>query len=110
MSLDNQVDLRVESILEKVKEGNRSTWADIGDLVRWGIYGSTVFSQFGLGLSGSVFRQQKASVKLTVKVVESGTPLVAFITAGTTMGSIESLWDLLYHDKLKWQKDRYPWV
>jgi len=47
---------------------------------------------------------------MTVKVVESGVSLVAFVTAATTMGSIEHMFYLLESEKLKWQKDKYPWI
>jgi hypothetical protein len=110
MSVDDRIDLRVDGILEQAAANHRDTCNTIGDLIRWGYYGPNVFSQFGLGLAGFVFRHKQHSIRMTIKVVEGGVPLVAFVTSATLTGSVEQMFDLLYHDKLKWQKDKYPWI
>jgi len=110
MDLGHEIDERVHSVMAQARNGDRTTREQLEDLVRWGFYGQKCFSQFGMGLSGYVFRHSRTSVRMTVKVVESGVSLVAFVTAATTMGSIEHMFYLLESEKLKWQKDKYPWI
>lgn len=110
MSIQPDVEQRLKALMAQLSRGEPNTVDHIEDLVRFGFYGQNYFSQFGLGLSGFVFRQRPNSVRTTVKVNESGVPLVAFITSATTMGSIEQMFDLLFAEKLKWQKDKFPWI
>lgn len=110
MDTQQEIDVRVQGVFTQATNGDRPTRQYVEDLIQWGFYGQKYFSQFGLGLSGFVFRQSRTNVLMTVKVVEEGVPLVAFVTAATTMGSIEHLFDLMESDKVKWQKDRYPWI
>lgn len=100
---------RIDHIIDRVADRDKQYVDDVGDLLLWGYYGPDVLSQFGFGLSGWVFRQGRGTCVMTVKVVESGVPLVAFITSGTTRGCIRQLFDCLERETVKWQKDRYPW-
>jgi hypothetical protein len=101
---------RLQLLVDKIAKGDTRTLDDVYDLLEWGMFGPEVFGQFGLGLSGYVFRQSPIGVRMTVKVIESGVPLVAFISCVTTTACIEQMFDLLYAHRLKWQKDRYPWI
>ena len=101
---------RIDALIDKVKLGDRATIEWMSDLMLWALYGPEELSQFGYGLSGWVFRQRQGSTLMTVKVVESGTPLVAFISAATPRGCIEQMFGLLYAERLRWQKDKYPWI
>lgn len=110
MSKSTEREERIDHLVKKLQANDAQTLDYVEDLLLFGLYGQDVLSQFGLGLKGFVFRQSRTNVLMTVKAVEGGVPLVAFITAATTMGCIEQMFDLLYNSRLKWQKDRYPWV
>lgn len=110
MDLLTKCDDRVQSILDHLVANDKRYLDDTQDLLLWGFYGQDVLSQFGYGYCGSIFRQSPHSTRLTVKVTESGVPLVAFITSATTIGCVAKFLDLLHADKLKWQKDKYPWI
>jgi hypothetical protein len=110
MSVDDRVEQRLESLIDKLCDRDKESIEYVEDLLRWGLYGQDVFSQFGLGLSGFVFRQRNGSTLLTVKATEAGVPLVAFVTSATTRGCVEQMFDLLYAGRLKWQRDKYPWI
>lgn len=110
MSLETELEQRLDGLMAQVRGNDRVTVRVVSELCRWGFYGQKVFSQMGLGLSGSVFRQRPGSVQMTVKVSEGGIPLVAWVTSSCTTGCIEQMFDLLYADKLKWQKDKFPWT
>lgn len=110
MSLETFRQERLQVLINRVAAKDDRTLGDLEDLLLWGFYGTDVFSQFGMGLSGYVIRQRRESTVLTVKATESGVPLVAFVTSGSTMGCIEQMYDLLFAGKLKWQKDKYPWI
>lgn len=101
-----QVDKIVESLASRDARAIERT----KDILLWSLYGQNVLSQFGMGLSGWVFRQYRTHVLLTCKVLESGTPLVAFVSGSSTTGCIEQMFDSLYSERLKWQKDKYPWI
>lgn len=107
---DLQVQGGLDRLLLEIANNVPRTVSSVRDILRWSYYGQSVLSQFGLGLRGHVFRQRPASVLMTTKVQEGDVPLVAFVTAGTTTGCIEQMFDLLYDGRLKWQRDKYPWV
>lgn len=73
-------------------------------------YGTEYLSTFGLGLCGLSVRLTREDSLLTVKVIESGIPLVAFVTSRTPTGSIERYLDMLESGRLQWHKDKYPWI
>ena len=110
MDVETKSEQRTWALMDKLADRDKVTVEQVFDLLQWGFYGQDVFSQFGLGVSGYVFRQRPGSVMLTVKAVEDGVPLVAFVTSATTTGCIEHLFYLLESDRLKWQRDRYPWI
>lgn len=110
MDLLTKCDDRVKSILDHLVSSDQRYIDDVSDLLLWGFYGPDVLSQFGYGYCGSIFRQHRDSTKMTVKVMDSGTPLVAFITSASPTGCVRRFFDLLHDDKLKWQKDKYPWI
>jgi len=109
-TVDQQVEERLEKMLSQVQAGVEPSRDLVKDILRWALHGPEIFSQFDQGFCGSVFRQSRTNVLMTIKVNQAGVPLVAFITSATTAGCIEQMFDLLYADKLKWQKDRYPWI
>lgn len=110
MSTDATREQLVDSVIAQLVIKDPKAIEQVQDLLLWGLYGQDVFSQFGMGLSGYVFRQQRSSVVATVKVTEGGVPLVAFVTSAYTVSCVEQMFDLLYAGRLKWQKDRYPWI
>lgn len=110
MSTDTNYEQWVDHIIERLASRDQRYIEDVQDILVWAYYGQRVFSQFGFGYCGCVLRQSRDSVKGTVKVLEEGVPLVAFVTSATTTGCISRTMDLLYAEKLKWQKDRYPWI
>lgn len=110
MSVETKYDEKVWQLIDDLESKDKRGIEQTFDLVLWGHYVQEVLSQFGLGYQGSVFRQRSGSSVMTIKVVESGVPLVAFITSHTTMGCIEQMFSLLWADRLKWQKDKYPWI
>lgn len=110
MNLQEKREQRVWALIDKVAGRDKETVSDVFDLLEWGFYGQDVLSQNGLGLCGWVFRQRLGSVLTTVKVLESGVPLVGFVSSATTIGCISKVLDLLAEDRMKWQKDKYPWI
>lgn len=110
MDLIEQRMQRIDHLIDKLSLGDRETIEVVGDLLLWGFYGQDVFSQFGYGLCGWVFRQQRDFCVATIKVVENGVPLVAFVSSTTPRGSIRKAIDLLYQQRLSWQKDKFPWI
>jgi hypothetical protein len=82
----------------------------IEDLLIFVEFGPEHLGQFHLGLCGFQVRHKHENVLLVVKALDAGTPLVAFVTSQTTTSSIGKFLDLLEQDKLKWQKDRFPWI
>lgn len=110
MNIETNSATRVQSIIEHLVSNDQRYIDDTSDLLLWGYYGPEVLSQFGYGYSGAIFRQHRDSTKMTVKVTDSGVPLVAFITSASTTGCVRRFFDLLHADKLKWQKDKYPWI
>lgn len=110
MTLETKYEQRVWALIDKLADKDKSAIEQMFDLVLWGHYLPQVLANFGLGYAGCVFRQRAGSTVLTVKVVESGVPLVAFINSYTTIGGIEQMFDLLWSSRLKWQKDKFPWI
>lgn len=108
--LETDHEQRLDHLIDQLAAKDRETVDYTADLLRWALYGPSVFSQFGLGLRGYVFRQHNGSCVMTVKCVEGEVPLVAFVTSATPRGCIEQMFDLLFDHRLKWQKDKYPWT
>jgi len=110
MNIDEQVLYDVDRILDRASKPSDGYSDGVGDLVLLHHYGQKCFSQFGLGLCGWSIRQQGQNHLLTVKVVESGIPLIAYVTSHTPTGCVEQLFYLLESDKIRWNRDRYPWI
>lgn len=104
------IEQRLDALIDSLADGDRDTLQYTRDLLTWALYGPTVLTQFGYGLSGYVFRQRNGGTLMTVKVSESGIPLVAWISSATPRGCIEQMFSLLFEDRLKWQKDKFPWI
>jgi len=100
----------VQRTLSDLARGEKITVKQVTDILYFTQYGQSVFSQFDYGLNGFVVRQRHDSVLLTVKLNESGVPLVGYITSHTTTGCIEQMFDLLFAERLRLQKDKYPWI
>lgn len=110
MHIDADILKELEVATDQWNDGRIVHKDDLRDLLLLHHYGHKVFSQFGLGLCGWVLRQRNGETLLTVKVVESGTPLVVFITSATPMGCVSKLFDLLERDRLTFARDKYPWI
>ena len=82
---------------------------DVQDLLFFHLYIQKAMSQFGMRYRGHVCRQQSDGCLLTVKAMENSTPLVVFVTSGTTIGSMSKFVDLLLAERLSWRRDKYPW-
>jgi hypothetical protein len=100
----------VDKIVSSIVTQDARTIQSVKDILLWSYYGPEVLSQFGMGCHGWIFRQYRTHVLMTVKAVESGTPLVAFVSGSSTIGCVEQMFDLLFSERLKWQKDKYPWI
>lgn len=83
---------------------------DLEDLLAFHLYLPKLLSQKGLRLQGFSCRQANGNTRLCLKVKEGDTPLVAFVTSATTIGSMGRLFNLLLHDRLTWNRDKYPWI
>jgi len=101
---------KIGHLLKSAANGGADDKALLEALLTLHIYGQEEHSQFGMGLSGWVMRQSRGETLLTVKVTESGVPLVAYITSYSPTGSIEKYLDMLEDSRVKWSKDRYPWI
>lgn len=110
MDLDTKIQEEVDVILSRAKDDNDADRTLVLDLVTFCTYGHQVLSQFGMGLCGFSIRHNRTSVLMTIKSLEGDTPLVAFITSGSTTGCVSKFLDLLYENRVKWQRDKYPWI
>ncbi len=81
---------------------------DLHDVALLLMQGPAWLSQFGLLLNGLSFRQYREDWRLAVKVEDTGTPQVAFVTAPTTTGCVTKFLDLLEKGNMRWQTDKYP--
>lgn len=110
MHIDAELLKQVEMATEQWKDSRIICKDDLRDLILFHSYGQKVFSQLGLGLQGWVCRQRNGTSLLTVKVIDSGTPLVAFITSATPTGCVSKLFNLVEKDAVNYAKDKYPWI
>lgn len=83
---------------------------DLENLLLFLLYVPRVLSQLGITFQGYVSRQKQGQTLMTVKAREKGTPLVVFVTSGSTIGCMVRFLDLMERDRLTWVRDRYPWV
>lgn len=110
MNIPDECALGVERILKRAASSDSAYTDGLVDLALLHIYGQKVFSQMGLGLCGWSIRQKGLNHLLTLKVMEAGVPLVAYITSHTPTGCVEQLFYLLESDKLRFNRDLYPWI
>lgn len=110
MELDTKILDGVFTIIKRSQDENDADRELVEDLLTFCQYGHDVLSQFSMGLCGYTFRHNHANVLMTVKVLEGNTPLVAFVTSQTTTGCVTKFLDLLFQSKLKWQRDKFPWI
>lgn len=110
MNIPDESALYIESALEKAVSYGGEYSSGIEDVLLLHLCGQNVHSQNGLGLLGWVFRQSRDSTLLTVKVSDAGVPLVAFVTSATPTGCVEMYWRQFEADRLKWMRDKYPWI
>lgn len=108
MSLDDKYTQRLNHIIGRIADSDKLYIDEVWDLLLWSNYGQDVFSQFGYGVYAWYFRQANGSCRLVIKALESGVPLVAFVTSATPRGCVEQMFGLLDKGILKWQKDKYP--
>ena len=73
-------------------------------------YGPEKLANFGLGFCGLSVRHTRDDALLTVKAIESGTPLVGFVTSRTAMGSVQRFVEMLETGRVNWIRDKYPWI
>jgi hypothetical protein len=110
VELDAKYTNRLNHIIDRVADKDKDCIDEIWDLLLWSLYGQDAFSQFGYGVYSWNFRQSNGATRLCVKAMESGVPLVAFITSATPRGCIEQMFGCLERGTLKWQKDKYPGI
>lgn len=110
MKISDDSALLVESAIKKSGTYGLEYSEGVEDLLLLYLCGQKVHSQNGLGLCGWAVRQSRDNTLLTLKVLESGVPLVAFLTSHTPMGCVEQYWRLFEADRVKWRKDQYPWI
>lgn len=108
MDLRDTCEIRVENILDKVASRDKVYVDSVFDLVLWANYGQDVLSQFGYSVYSWGFRHKNGMTRLSIKAVESGVPLVAFVSSASPTGCIEQLFTLLEKGGVRWQKDKYP--
>lgn len=110
MNIGDKATIGVDHILKQAVEYGGEYSNDVEDLLLLYQYGQEVHSQNGLGLCGFSFRQKNGNTLMTIKVMESGVPLVAFVTAHTPTGCVARYWQMFVGDRLNWRKDQYPWI
>jgi hypothetical protein len=109
MAIDEQVLYPIEAACEQWDDNRVMHVDDLVDLVLWIGYGQKVISQNGMRLKGFQLRQRDDLWLLSVKVVEAGVPLVGFWSAANPMGCISMLLRHLEEDRVRWNRDKYPW-
>lgn len=110
MSLDDKYTQRLDHIIDRIGDRDKDYVDMVWDILLWSTYGQDVLSQFGYGVYAWNFRQQNGTTRLCVKAIESGVPLVAFVSGATPTGCIEQMFGMLERGTLRWQKDKYPAV
>lgn len=108
MSLSTQAEYEVAAALEQWTDQRVIHADDLETLLLWWLYVPNELSQFGFKLRGFTFRQREGMWLLTVKVEESGAPLVVFLTSATTTGCIRLFVSQLAGDRLSWVRDKFP--
>lgn len=110
MNLPDKDLYELEAAMEQWTDNRLIHSDDLEDLLAFLLYLPAVLSQSGLKYHGFSCRQQNGATRLMLKASENGTPLVAFVTAPTTTHSIVRTLDLLLEDRIRWNRDKYPWI
>jgi hypothetical protein len=107
MDVPQNVDLELSAALEQWTDQRLIDADDLYDLLALMVHHHLVFVNSGHSLTGFSFRQKADSWLLTVKVKESGTPLVVFVTADNPTGCVRRFFNLYCNDRLSWVRDKY---
>lgn len=107
MDVPMNVDLELSAALEQWTDQRLIDADDLYDLLALMVHHHLLFVNSGHSLSAFSFRQKNQQWLLTIKVHESGTPLVAFITANKPTGCVRRFLNLYTSDRLSWVRDRY---
>lgn len=110
MEIPSEVLYPLEAAMEQWTDKRIISDRDLESLLLFHLYLPKVLSQSGITFHGHSCRQKNGQTLLTVKVSESDTPLVAFITSNTPTGCMVRFLDLLEDDRLNWVRDRFPWI
>lgn len=100
----------IQAALEQWDDERVISASSLEDLLLFDCSLPSILSQSKLTLCGVVCRQKQEQYLMTVKVRQGETPLVVFITAGSTTGCRSRFLRLWEEDRLTWVKDRYPWI
>lgn len=98
----------VQAALEQWTDQRVIEDADLESLLLLACYGRSILFKNGYILKAWGVRQKGDQQLLHVKVTESGTPLVVFLTGETTTSCVRRFWDLYEDDRLTWVRDKYP--
>jgi hypothetical protein len=109
VNIPDEVLYPLEAAMEQWTDARVIPAEDLQDLLLFVLKMPFVLSQFGMRLGGFSCRQKHTQTLMTVKVQEGDIPLVAFITANSTIGCMARFLSLFEDDKLTWSKDKYPW-
>lgn len=108
MDIPQKVDYALEAALEQWTDQRIISADDLYDVLALMVQHYEIFVKSGYSLSGFAFRQKASQWLLTVKVKETGTPLVVFVTGENPTGCIRRFWNLWQNDKLSFVRDKYP--
>lgn len=107
MDVPNKVDLELSAALEQWTDQRVISADDLYDLLALMVHHHLVFVNSGHSLTAFSFRQKSDQWLLTVKVKESGTPLVVFVSGENPTGCVRRFFNLYVGDKLSWVRDKY---
>ena len=107
MDVPAKVDLAVSAALEQWTDHRIIEDGELYALLMLMVYQYDWFVNSGYSLRGFSFRQRDGRWLLTVKVSESGTPLVVFVTAENPTDCVYRFYSLAFEDRLSWVRDRY---
>jgi len=110
MNIPSELLYPVQAAMEQWTDHRVVSAPDLEATILFLCYVPNVLTNLGMTYKGFVSRQKNGQTLLTIKAAEGDTPLVVFITSDTTMGCMVRFLDLLEDDRLKWVRDRFPWI
>ena len=110
MYLSEDLWYEVEAATEQWTDSRVVNQEDLEHLLFFWYYMPKAFSQNKMKFLGCVFRQKGDQWLMTVKAKENSTPLVVFVTSGTTTGCMRRFISLVEDDRVAWVRDKYPWI